>query len=470
MEMNKKSLQFDKPRYLKDLIPSLPTGCLFDKGKVGCGGTSLAIECNLPYIICVPFVSLVENKMKQYPNDRYDKSIFGVYKDIPKKAIKKYLESTDVPKIICTYDAIERVSELIDPSQFNLLIDEYHILFNQYSFRSDAVQKVLKSYLKYKNFTFMTATPLEPEFVLEELKYLPLVKQDWPDVLDTKVQTVKCSNVEASTIKLIKNFLNGTISGNAYIFVNSVDFIKTMINKIGLTAENTKIIYSKNNKTQLPLKNSSADSPIKKINLLTSTVFEGSDIYDPDGRTIIVSDPSKSQTLLDISTSIQQIAGRIRNSKYLGWITHLYKNTRYSEIGYDEFRQLNLTNIEESKQAVISFNALPESAKKKILNFTADTYIQIDKDHNFVYDPNMAKIDIFNYKVINGLYSIRVNLAQEYQKQGFESSEVKDKSISMDFEDTTESFRDLVLAVRKEYEQEFKLNTPMLDYACNKYK
>lgn len=82
----------------------------------------------------------------------------------------------------------------------------------------------------------------------------------------------------------------------------------------------------------------------------------------------------------------------------------------------------------------------------------------------------MAKIDIFNYKVINGLYSIRVNLAQEYQKQGFGSSEVQDKSISMDFEDTTESFRDLILAVRKEYEQEFKLNTPMLDYACNKYK
>lgn len=63
--MDKKSLQFDKPKYLKDLIPSLPTGCLFDKGKVGCGGTSLAIECDFPYIICVPFVSLVENKMKQ---------------------------------------------------------------------------------------------------------------------------------------------------------------------------------------------------------------------------------------------------------------------------------------------------------------------------------------------------------------------------------------------------------------------
>lgn len=56
--MDKKKLQFNKPKYLKDLIPSLPTDCLFDKGKVGCGGTSLAIECNLPYIICVPFVSL----------------------------------------------------------------------------------------------------------------------------------------------------------------------------------------------------------------------------------------------------------------------------------------------------------------------------------------------------------------------------------------------------------------------------
>lgn len=50
--------------YLNNLINELPTNCLFDKGKVGCGGTSMAIECNKPYVICVPFTSLVENKLQ----------------------------------------------------------------------------------------------------------------------------------------------------------------------------------------------------------------------------------------------------------------------------------------------------------------------------------------------------------------------------------------------------------------------
>ena len=117
---------------------------------------------------------------------------------------------------------------------------------------------------------------------------------------------------------MINYFLSGDISGNAYLFVNSLDFIKEIYKRMNtLDDANSKIIYSKYNKTIMPVERSSVSDPIKKINFLTSTVFEGADIYDPDGRILIISDPSKANTLLDISTSIQQIAGRIRNSKYI---------------------------------------------------------------------------------------------------------------------------------------------------------
>jgi len=49
-------------------ITSLPSNCIFDKGKVGCGGTTLAIESNKPYVIAVPFISLIENKVSQHSN------------------------------------------------------------------------------------------------------------------------------------------------------------------------------------------------------------------------------------------------------------------------------------------------------------------------------------------------------------------------------------------------------------------
>lgn len=164
--------------YLNNLINELPTNCLFDKGKVGCGGTSMAIECNKPYVICVPFTSLVENKLQQYPNERRTEKIFGVYAGVTIKEIKDYVDSVKCPKIIVTYNSLPKVISAVNTKEYSLLVDEYHILFNQYSFRKDAIKPVLESYKLFKDFTFMTATPLEEEFVLDELKDLELVKQE----------------------------------------------------------------------------------------------------------------------------------------------------------------------------------------------------------------------------------------------------------------------------------------------------
>lgn len=51
------------PKFKKE---GLPVGYLIDKGKVGCGGTSIALENDKDTIICVPFVSLIKNKMQKY--------------------------------------------------------------------------------------------------------------------------------------------------------------------------------------------------------------------------------------------------------------------------------------------------------------------------------------------------------------------------------------------------------------------
>ena len=263
------------------------------------------------------------------------------------------------------------------------------------------------------------------------------------------IQSVKCESVEGSTIKLIKDFINNTIEGNAYIFVNSVDFIKSILNKIPELDEiNTRIIYSKRNKTQLRLNNSSTTDTPKKINFLTSTVFEGSDIYDENGRIIIVSDPSKSNTLLDISTSIQQIAGRIRNSKYINCITHLFKTTRYINTPYDEFKQLIINNINDTKDIVNDLNNLPEKTRKALKEFSSDAYIQ--KDNNlFIYDPNLAKIDLYNYKVVNGLYKCRVNLENEYEKYNFNVKQFKDNAINVNVDNNIITFKDIIKQIQE---------------------
>ena len=92
--------------YLSEYEPlknGLPKGYLIDKGKVGCGGTTVALEEDDNTIICVPFVSLVHNKVTQYNKD--SKVILGVYSGIKDNEIVDYINSKDSKrKIVCTYD------------------------------------------------------------------------------------------------------------------------------------------------------------------------------------------------------------------------------------------------------------------------------------------------------------------------------------------------------------------------------
>lgn len=399
---------------------SLPTNCLFDKGKVGCGGTTLAIESNEPYVIAVPFVTLVENKYLQHPN------IFPVYEGVLINDIKEYVANSENPIIITTYDGLKKVSKAVDTSKFKLLVDELHLLFLQYSFREEAVSNVLNLYKNYKEYCFMTATILDEEFILDELSELPIVKAVWEDVDEVTVVSTKCVKGVANTaVDIINYHLNGQEEGNLYMFVNSVNFIKDLVRVAELTEENCNVIYSKGNKTdvgisrgQLPSLKDGSIKP-KKINLLTSTVFEGTDIYDIDGKIVIVSDASKAHTLVDISTSFQQIAGRIRNSKYINSIVHLYTNTRYNNVSYDEFLVRSNKEIEDSKSVAQEYNNLSETAKSMMQVKPNETYISTE-NNMFKFNPNLVKVDLYNFKVTKCLYKIRVNnLNKEYKKYNY---------------------------------------------------
>lgn len=452
-------------KYLSEFRKTLPSNCLFDKGKVGCGGTTLAIENDEPYIICVPFQSLVENKVKQYEEGK----LLGVMKDVGIMEIKYYLRNVDIPKIIVTYDSLPKVLHCINPQDFNLLIDEYHILLTQYAFRSSAINNVLSNFRKFKNWCFMTATPVEEEFILDELKDIPVIKQEWDDVLNAKVVAIKCDSVEASTIKLIKSHLSNKVEGNAYLFVNSTTFIKNIVKKLGLTKDNTRVIYSKGNKTNVGISNGSTLDPPKKINLLTSTVFEGSDIYDENGKIYIISDSTYKNTLLDISTAVQQIAGRIRDSKYIGVIYHLYNTLRYNGLSFEEFKAAQ--NEEESvvKSLTEKFNNCTPAERERIQ--ASGLYMIKHQDNTFEFDPNLVKVDSFNYKIFN-TYQVRVNLNKAYINNMFDIStqesitKMKDLNLNHVNED---SFKDIVNNLRYLSETQDPTYQQVLDAALVKY-
>lgn len=160
--------------YLSEFITELPVNCLFDKGRTGCGGTTIAIENEIDTIIAMPYVNMIKNKQQQHEN------LLGIYQGVTEVEITDYLQTHQIRKIAVTYDRFEFLIELLQAQNFDpygnffLLVDEWHILFNSYAFRNEAVKKVLKHSRLFDHVTYMTATPIEEEFILDELKDLPV--------------------------------------------------------------------------------------------------------------------------------------------------------------------------------------------------------------------------------------------------------------------------------------------------------
>ena len=453
--------------YLSEYEPlknGLPKGYLIDKGKVGCGGTTVALEEDDNTIICVPFVSLVHNKVTQYNKD--SKVILGVYSGIKDNEIIDYIDSKDSKrKIVCTYDQLPRVAKLVG-YDWNLLVDELHLLFSQYDFRNKAVKGVLEEFSKFRSWAFLTATPIELDFMLDELKNIPTYKINWEQSETITVTPVKTKQPLATVKKLIFEFLEGKIFGNAHIFINSVDSIATLIKNCSLNNENCRAIWSKYNNGEAAnyintckgVKNSDTLSKPKKINFYTSTCFEGCDLYDENGKIFIVSEGSKAQTNYDIFTSIRQIAGRIRNTQYRN-IEHIYSLTRYSEdLTYEEFKAITEKDVDNAKHYTTIVNG--DSGLCGFIKECNNPYIY-KENGLFVFDPNLLKVDLFNFRNTKSTYSLKVNLFKEYNKINYDiipkSDSTSDKLLKYNNARTT--FKEAVTEYESLVKNPYSLNS-----------
>lgn len=256
--------------------------------------------------------------------------MLGVYEGVTQQDIVDYVLSHPTIKIVTTYDSLPRVIDalsLCDVDAYNecfLLIDEYHSLFNAYSFRNKAIRKLLDIAPRFQNVTYISATPTEQEYVLEELKHLPIVKVEWEDMDIINLRSRQTNKPLNYAATLCRTAIDRDINGNLHFFINTVEGIAAIIQKSKLTPEQVKIVASVSGdskaKNEMKLgagfEIGSPSDPPRKINFYTMTCFEGCDIFDKQGRIFIVSDGAKSHTLLDISTLFIQICGRIRDTMY----------------------------------------------------------------------------------------------------------------------------------------------------------
>lgn len=407
--MRKETIEFEGGNYLSDLITELPAHCIINKGITGCGGTTLELKSKRDSIILCPTKNLVTSKSSL--------GYFGVIGDVTQTDIKNYLiTEKSYKKIVATYDALEKLMNAIPNYQeYFLLVDEYHLLFNDYNFRSDAIMFVLNNFRNFNNWAFMTATPLKEEFILDELKDVDQITYVWKHSIPVSIDIRDEYQIQKKLFEYIETFKDR----NLHIFLNSVSTIYKICEKLDDSIY--RVVCSENSKAKISNFAKITD-PVRKINFYTSCAFEGCDIYDPDGYCIIMCDTNIATTVLDIATKIKQVCGRLRDSKYKDKVT-LILNTnkhRYAGTSKTEFFK-QVAESEEFGHAKISLlnKANEKEYRSELRTFNRGTYgsIYVNKYKDKIFfDENLKKLDIYNYNLISEIYNSTISVISECKK------------------------------------------------------
>ena len=404
---------------IPELENRLPENCILDKGITGCGATRLAITNDRSTLIAAPTVNLIKNKMQEHPD------LLGVYGDVSNQEITDYLKTHDRWKIMATYDAVPRVVDVAGAEIYSkafLLVDEYHRLLFDYSFRHSAIAGLLKQAPRFASKTFLSATPIEQEFLLDELQGIPQVKIIWPSAEPMQVRLWEETSPLATVAALCRNAIARQVDFNLHFFVNSVTFIGKVIRHAKLTPEQVSIVCSTSGESYDRNKEKIDGFPISmpngrpcKINFYTSTSFEGCDVFDKVGRTYIVSDGTAVHSMLDISTTIRQIAGRIRDTQYKE-ITHIYSKSRYGrDVSYEQFKASTEQETDKAERFLKWYATADEDVKSTI--YTDMKFINTE---TMTLDRNQLKLELLNFRNWKEIYTDSRNLITEYKRNGNE--------------------------------------------------
>lgn len=401
--------------YLSDFLEDLPDNAFLNKVLTGCGNTFLALTAKKNYVVAVPYISLIRNKLASHP------TAFGVYGDIKDAEITEYLNSdVEYKKILVTYDSLGRLTNMLNPKEYKILIDEAHKLIDSAAFRTNAIETVLENYTKYSSYCFATATPVKDKYQLPELVHIPKYKIEWNNIKPVNIEYCIYENDLNKRIAiLIIKFLKGELKGNPYFFINSVTSIIQIIKelkKAGYDDPNLyKIICGNNDKNLIKIQKNLGKKyqiefttdPLKRITFCTATLFEGSDIYDKDGVTYVITDGTKDFTKYDVLTTLPQIIGRLRDSKYKSTVyVVMTKSYYFSYTSIEEFEKEIRRQLEKANGLVETFkqsadNEMTREALRKGIEF--NMYV-LERNDTLKVNTSVLHCEMHNYEALHTDY------------------------------------------------------------------
>lgn len=427
-------------------LPDLPENSLFNKVVTGCGGTSIALFNQCDYVIAVPTVELIISKTGMDfaglsdindPCDRHAQSVFSLFGTLPSSTMSsfaRYVKTDGVHKIMCTYDRVPLVSSLIDVSKYKILVDEYHGLLKDYGYRDRAVKGVFDNFRSYRSFCFMSATPLSADFVPSILSGIRTVEAEWEKLDTVKVDLVESADPCAQAARIIlqcrKNGYyehNGMKSAELFFFVNSVTEIAKILYFCKLDDGEVKIVCADTADNRNKLKDysiSNCNSANRPFTFITRKAFEGVDYFSATGLCFVVSNTQSSSTLLDISTDIFQIAGRIRTREnpFRNCIIHIFNKDNPWNLNRCKTWEEVLGEAEEENETNRQIIDFMNNSNRKSLDqwkMIRPEYVLQDADGKFWLNDILTKLRLFTYRIFQEVYGNGLKtIASEYLRSG----------------------------------------------------
>ena len=459
-------------------LNDLPHDCIFNKVVTGCGGTTITLQNDEDYIIAVPTTELIINKIGRPDagigtvkfHDGTSRQVYGLhgrYNIGIERDLLEYVANSDTKKVICTYDKLPKLCEFINPKRFRLLVDEYHRLLKDYSYRERAIDGVLDNFRRFKSFCFMSATPIQPLFKPSCLEDVEYVEAEWQDKEKMRVKLLQTNKPYTMAANIINKYLlngyvtvDGFISREAYFFINSVTDIVAILEHCHLSNDDVRIICANNEENEKKLKGykiSSSLSDSKQFNFITSKSFEGADYYSDTGVCFVVSSASNKHTLASIDTDIPQIAGRIRtkSNPFRNKLIHVFNtNHRRMNLGisFEEMKEITEQSLSKARETIEYFNEAPINIKAhlrdNIKHDLNNLYMSYDKENDrFELNDRLPKLELYNYMVNMEIYKNGLSVAKSYEENGIETTKHKYQKLTenFDFSAKKATFKDLFL-------------------------
>ena len=467
-------------RYLGELErfkDGIPFG-IVNKTKTDVGGTYVAANCSSNYIIVCPFKDLVDS-IAADKNNRYE--VFKCYGGIREYQFRKYIKNNTTYKIAVTYDSLPKLIGWLSSTEgWKVLVDEYHLILEDMDFRYDAINGLMEEIQKFRHYSFLSATPIDLDFEIDFLKQLPHYKVQWNGVTKITPIRYKVTQLTKGLARFIQIFLDEGISlpdinGNVskveelYIFINSVTSIKQIADTLKLNPNDVNICCAdriRNNKLLGEYQIESVSSPNKKINFFTKKCFQGCSLFTNNGLIIVASDAYRTQTLVDISTTMEQIAGRIRiNDEYQNIfrnvIVHLF-STNKNVISDEEFEMVMQDKEKEADKLLSGWSKLDKEERQTyIKRMSLDTELVSIINGRMVYN-NLKKQSFIYKQALRKTYKDGISIRDSFmQSEKFEltnQNKWKDfniklaKAMTVSYEQLLKDYLD---SPSESYEQEY---------------